>query len=165
MITITQASESQLPIIRQIAEQTWPTTYHQIISTEQIEWMLEWMYNLTELTQQYHAGTLFFIATQKHSPVGMASLSPVKDGICKLNKLYVLPNIQKTGAGKQLLHTAVQAALQQKATYLQLQVNRANPAVGFYQKQGFTTIAEQDLPIGNGFFMNDYIMQLTLSGG
>jgi diamine N-acetyltransferase len=164
MITITQASESQLPIIRQIAEQTWPTAYSAIISPEQIQWMLEWMYNLPELTQQYHAGTLFFIAMQNQVPLGMASISPVKEGICKLNKLYVLPSTQKTGAGKLLLHTAIQAAAEQHATHVQLQVNRANPAVGFYQKQGFVIIAEEDFDIGNGFFMNDYIMQLTLSG-
>jgi ribosomal protein S18 acetylase RimI-like enzyme len=41
-------------------------------------------------------------------------------------------------------------------------VNRENKAIGFYNKLGFTIIAEEDIPIGNGFFMNDYVMQISL---
>ena len=46
--------------------------------------------------------------------------------------------------------------------YLELNVNRENKAIGFYKKLGFTIIAEEDIPIGNGFFMNDYVMQISL---
>lgn len=33
-----------------------------------------------------------------------------------------------------------------------------NPAVGFYKKHGFFIGREIDNPIGDGFFMNDYIL-------
>ena len=46
-------------------------------------------------------------------------------------------------------------------TYLELNVNRQNTAIGFYKKLGFKIIAEEDIPIGNGFFMNDYVMQIS----
>ena len=47
---------------------------------------------------------------------------------------------------------------QQGALVLQLQVNRNNKAKSFYEKIGFKVIEEADFDIGNGFFMNDYVM-------
>jgi hypothetical protein len=32
----------------------------------------------------------------------------------------------------------------------------------FYEKIGFKTILVLDVPIGNGYFMNDFVMQLDL---
>jgi hypothetical protein len=43
-----------------------------------------------------------------------------------------------------------------------LQVARKNKAKYFYEKLGFTVIATADFDIGNGYFMNDYIMELAL---
>ena len=40
--------------------------------------------------------------------------------------------------------------------------NRNNKAVGFYQQMGFTIRETADIEIGNGFYMNDYIMQIAL---
>ena len=34
--------------------------------------------------------------------------------------------------------------------------------VTFYEKLGFETVGEEDLEIGNGYFMNDYIMEKKL---
>ena len=47
-------------------------------------------------------------------------------------------------------------------TKLILQVNRHNNAKGFYEKQGFTVLDEVKLDVGNGFYMDDYIMQYNL---
>ena len=45
---------------------------------------------------------------------------------------------------------------------VRLNVNRQNNAVGFYKKMGMDIIAQGDFPIGNGFFMNDYIMAIEV---
>ena len=43
-----------------------------------------------------------------------------------------------------------------------LNVNRYNKALYFYEKHGFTIAQEVDIEIGEGYFMNDYIMKLSL---
>jgi hypothetical protein len=43
-------------------------------------------------------------------------------------------------------------------------VNRYNKAKDFYEKAGFKIIETVDIEIGNGFYMNDYVMELPLSG-
>jgi hypothetical protein len=47
-------------------------------------------------------------------------------------------------------------------THLDLFVNRTNPAVIFYKIKGFYIDQEIDLDIGNGYFMNDYLMKLKI---
>jgi hypothetical protein len=41
-------------------------------------------------------------------------------------------------------------------------VNRYNKAKGFYEKLGFKVIGKEDIDIGNGYLMNDYVMQLEI---
>jgi diamine N-acetyltransferase len=60
------------------------------------------------------------------------------------------------------LNAVIEFAGAKKGKRLQLQVNRHNDAKNFYTKQGFVIIKEADTDIGNGFFMNDYIMELVL---
>ena len=43
-------------------------------------------------------------------------------------------------------------------------VNEQNPeAKGFYEHMGFSVARSGDFPIGNGYYMNDYIMAIKLS--
>ena len=44
---------------------------------------------------------------------------------------------------------------------IQLTVNRFNAdSIAVYQKWGFVTLREEKTPIGGGYFMDDYIMEL-----
>ena len=45
---------------------------------------------------------------------------------------------------------------------IELNVNRHNPAVGFYKHMGFHEHATRDFHIGNGYYMNDYIMRMEV---
>ena len=161
-VIIREAVAEDISIIRSIAEATWPSAYSHIISKEQLDFMLDWMYSDASLQEQMNTGDQFFLAEYDQQIIGFASVKKGKEGISKLNKLYVLPNIQKTGAGKALLNKAISYAKENASTRLQLHVNRNNTAKDFYEKNGFTVIQEADFPIGNGYFMNDYIMELII---
>ena len=45
---------------------------------------------------------------------------------------------------------------------MHLNVNRNNKALQFYQHLGMEKVAEGDFHIGNGYYMNDYIMGLKI---
>ena len=49
-------------------------------------------------------------------------------------------------------------ALANNLVRLHLNVNKFNDAVQFYERAGFVTIKEEDIDIGQGYFMNDYVM-------
>jgi ribosomal protein S18 acetylase RimI-like enzyme len=83
--------------------------------------------------------------------------------IYKLDKLYALPNQQGKGLGKMLVNYVIEEIRSLGATALHLNVNRWNTkAQSFYEHLNFKTIEEQDIPIGEGYFMNDYVMELQL---
>jgi len=74
----------------------------------------------------------------------------------------VLPSEQKNGLGSKLLHFGIMHSKNKGAIKIILQVNRANKAVQFYLKNNFSIISEGDFPIGNDYYMNDYVMEKTL---
>lgn len=164
MIYLRKANEEDLPIIKSLAEQTWPTAYGDIISQEQIDFMLEKMYDKGELLAQMLQGHHFIIASELSEDVGFAGFSVVnvETKTFKLHKLYVLPKMHGKGVGKILMNEVVSLIKAQGGEFLQLNVNRANKAKDFYEKAGFKIKETVDLDIGNGFYMNDYLMEKEL---
>ncbi len=159
---IRKAAEKDISSIQQIAHTTWPVAYGDIISAEQLTYMLELMYSTPALEKQVANGHEFYLFEAEGSPIGFASVSNEGNNIFKLNKLYVLPNSQKTGAGKALLLQAIEYAKINGGIQLILQVNKVNKATSFYLKHGFTILEEKVLELEHGFVMDDYIMGINL---
>jgi diamine N-acetyltransferase len=154
---------NELQTIQDLAFTIWPIAYRKIISKEQISFMLDKMYSTESLHQQFYEGTHFLLAEQNNEPIGFAAFNFKQHNIYRLEKLYVLPDKKGIGLGKTLLQAVVQKVHQLGGSSLQLNVNRKNDAVQFYEKMGFTIIDTVDIAIGEGFFMNDYIMELLIS--
>ncbi|MEN9599077.1 MAG: hypothetical protein RL596_1388 [Bacteroidota bacterium] len=159
---IRTANIQDIPAIRSIAERTWPSTYGSIISQAQIDYMLDLMYSDASLNKQMDSGHQFYIFDFEQAPIGFASVSKEADGIFKLNKLYILPTIQKTGAGKALLQQVKNYAKANGGSQLILQVNKHNNAKAFYEYQGFRVQKEMVFELDHGYVMDDYIMEINL---
>jgi GNAT superfamily N-acetyltransferase len=167
-LTIRPAVLNDRAFIRSVSERTWPSTYGHIISQEQIDFMLDWMYSDDSLAEQFEKGHQFYIADLNGEDIGFCSVSaeqadatmnPASNSY-KLNKLYVLPTAHGTGSGKALLQKAIEVAKAAGANSLFLQVNKDNNAYHFYLKNGFIKESESIFEIGNGYVMDDYIMRL-----
>ena len=150
--------------IRLLAEEIWPDTYSHILSQEQLRYMLDLFYHPNSLRQQHtEQKHRFIIAFDDHNAAcGYASFSklPHVENRYRLHKLYILPNLQGRGLGHaiiQLITEEIQTI--DKPVYLELNVNRYNKAISFHKKCGFSIIREEDIEIGNGYFMNDYVME------
>jgi ribosomal protein S18 acetylase RimI-like enzyme len=165
MIEIRKATAADMPIVTELAELIWPQTYSEYISEAQLRYMLNLMYNQEELLLQYHKGFTFFIASVQGKDVGFACASPLdeQNHVYKLHKLYVLPSTQGMGIGKLLIDKVVDLVAAEGGKFLQLNVNRKNKAINFYLKIGFIIKKTVDINIGDGFYMNDYVMELPIS--
>lgn len=169
-MTIRPATYDDIPAINAMAQVVFRQTYRSILSPEQMEFMMDWMYSLENLTAQMNGGHRFFIAEDDIGLHGYVSVRPDgsdADGtpVFHLEKIYVMPEAQGSGLGKALFETAVAAvrgAVNNTPARLELNVNRNNPAVGFYKKLGMTILRQGDFPIGHGFYMNDYIMGIKI---
>ncbi len=161
---VREASEADLVIIHDLAAKIWNKTYEPIISKEQIDYMFEWMYRLDALKNQLHLlGHSFFIIYKEEIAVGFASISQSSKAICRIHKLYILPELQGQKLGKSLLAYIEQFAKNAGANRIELNVNRYNSnAIEFYKKVGFSIIETVDIPLAE-FMLNDYVMQREIA--
>lgn len=159
MFSIRIASPEDIPLIRELTLKVWPQTYTAIISPQQIDYMLDMMYSEASLQKQMEEGIKFILVYDETVPVGFAAYQEIQPAIYKLHKIYILTSQQGKGTGKFVIEHIIHDIKQKDADALQLQVNRHNKARSFYEKLGFAVIEEADFDIGNGYFMNDYIME------
>ena len=162
MFNISNAGPADIKLIRELTYLVWPQTYSDLLSEEQITYMLDMMYSETSLEKQMREGCQFVIINDKEGPVGFASYQEIEPAHFKLHKIYVLPSQQGKGTGKFMIDWIIETIKDLGANSLQLQVNRENKARGFYEKLGFDVIQEADFDIGKGYFMRDYIMEKKL---
>lgn len=163
MIVVTRANKKDILVIQNLAEKIWPHTFSSILSSDQIRYMLDWMYSNESLMRQMDEDCLFFLAYWNNQPIGFASWQKISKKEGKLHKLYVLPEMQGKKVGYTLLQKVISHSIMQEVKILKLQVNRFNKkAIKFYLRTGFSIEKEEDVDIGNGYFMNDYVMQKEL---
>ena len=85
-----------------------------------------------------------FVAELEASPAGYVALSRAEDRIC-IDQLFVSPEHEAEGIGRQLLEWAEGYAISERAAKLQVVVEAGNRrALEFYRGRGFTE-AGQDL--------------------
>jgi len=154
-------SKEDLPIIQSLAHKIWFSAYHEIISVEQIEYMLNKIYSLPSLENQFTNNQIFLLAEENNEPVGFCSFeyNCQNSSKTKIHKLYVLPEMQGKSIGKFMIEYVKDKAIKNQEKGLFLNVNKYNKARFFYEKIGFTISEEIVLDIGNGYVMDDYIME------
>lgn len=163
MYQTTQATTQDIPIIQELINQIWPATYESILTQEQQDYMVAMMYNTEELTQQLTSDHTFLLIWDGERAIGFAGYSPKEEaGIYKLNKIYLHPDYQGKGAGKFLINIVMDEVKATGAQVLELNVNRYNKARYFYEKIGFEVFEEKDIDVGNGYWMNDFVMRKVL---
>jgi len=158
-LTIHFATAKDIAAIEKLAQEIWPSTYKAILSAEQLQYMMNLNYSTASLEKQLEQHR-FLLAELDNELIGFASYGPLDvPGIYRLHKMYIHPKTQGKGIGKSIIDFIVEQLHLQQATALRLSVNRYNKAKQFYEKLGFSVIAEEDIDIGGGFFMNDYVME------
>lgn len=166
MIEIFEADMHQINVIQDIAYKTWPSTFGDILSTQQIDYMLNMMYSdkslQAQLTDLKHC---FLLAAENEMHLGFLSYETAYKGKAqtKIHKIYILPEAQGLGVGKKLMEAVEIAAMNKGDQQLVLNVNKHNAAEKFYQRLGFEIMGTEDIDIGSGFLMEDKIMAKRLT--
>ncbi|WP_297516222.1 GNAT family N-acetyltransferase [Flavobacterium sp.] len=160
---IRPATPDDCIVIQTLAHQIWPEVYASILSPAQLSYMLDMFYALEALQRQMAAGQQFLILEDNHVAQGFAAYQlDYTPGVTQLHKLYVRTAQQHKGWGSALLEAIEQRAIQSGQHTLRLNVNRFNNAQFFYQKKGFQTVETIDIPIGEGYLMEDFVMEKKL---
>ena len=161
---ITVVTQDQLPIIKDLAYAIWPDAYGEILSKEQLDYMLKLIYNVCSLQQQLEKQHIFLLVEDENQFIGFASyeLNYENSNKTKIQKIYILPSIQGKGIGKKMITFIEEKAIENQQKSLVLNVNKFNKAKDFYLSQGFLISYSEVIDIGRGFIMDDYVLEKVL---
>ena len=164
MIEIKKATESEISLIRDLATKSWNSAYLNIISQEQIDYMLSEMYSFDEIFNQmknpnYH----YFIVYFNENAAGFIGYeNHYEPKTTKLHRIYLLEDFKGKGLGKNAIQFLKEKVAESKDSRIILNVNKDNNARKVYESQGFSVYDEVVLEIGNGFVMDDYLMEFKI---
>jgi len=152
-----------LRAISELAAAIWPHCYGHILTPGQIDYMLAEMYSETQMLQDIREGIIFRLLRVNDQPAGFISFGPYDHTTIKVHKLYLRPEYHRHGLGRFMMDDAAAYGREHGYHHLTLNVNRHNESsIKFYLRYGYTIAEEKKLDIGNGFFMDDYIMRYAL---
>lgn len=162
-LTFRSLAASDFEPVATLARIVWQATYTGIISQAQIDSMLAARYNASALREYIDSESRWFeLALLADKLVGFCACE-IAGGEYKLDKIYINPQQQRSGIGAALIGRAETRGKALGHTTMILAVNKRNlPAIAAYQKQGFSVRESVCVDIGNGFVMDDYIMQKML---
>lgn len=164
MITISELQPNEFNIVQHIAHTTWPVCYGEILSKQQLDYMLWKFYTREALNQNAESGQNFLLIKENGIPLGFAAYEHhyKNRNVTRIHKIYILPDTQGKGLGKLLIEKIQDLAINNRSEAISLNVNRFNVAKTFYEKLGFSVIKEEDIAIGEGWLMEDFVMEKLL---
>ena len=161
MIHLEKITKNQLPIIKDLAYTIWPIAYGEILSKEQLNYMLDNFYSVDNLSNQMDSGQVFELLLEDKNVIGYLGyeFNCKETGLLKIHKIYLLPEMQGKGFGKFMIDEVFKIAKSNNQKCVFLNVNKYNKAKFFYEKLGFVISKEEVIDIGNDYVMDDYVME------
>lgn len=163
MIKINLAkTEKHLQQIESLADTIWREHYTSIIGEEQVAYMLQKFQSVSAMNAQIKEGYDYYLVHKNETPVGYFSIQKRGKSMF-LSKLYVLKLYRGQGIGKASMDYINEQAKAYGCKKITLTVNRNNEnTIRAYGALGFKNVGEQMADIGEGFVMDDYILDKVL---
>jgi GNAT superfamily N-acetyltransferase len=158
-----KATEENIPLIQDLAKRSWENAYAEILSVDQMKYMLENMYSETEISAHlknpnYHY-YLVFDETLNEYDGFLGYENHYEENTTKLHRIYLVPESKGKGLGKKTLEFLNEKVQESGDNRIVLNVNKYNSAQKFYESQGYKIYDEGVFYIGNGYVMDDYLME------
>lgn len=157
-----KVNEKNKHLVSSLANEIWNVCYKDIISQEQIDYMLDMMYNTSKIGENIANGDQWEILKADNVPVGYLHYK-IEESKLFLSKIYLKQDPTYTGLGQSMLNHVIEFALENELKSIYLTVNKKNAkAIRFYEKNGFVNKKSETFEIGNDYIMDDFIFEKTL---
>lgn len=162
---IAPVEEADFGVLAQLAREVWLAHYAKFVSREQLEYMLAARFSEANLRRYLDESDRWLeLLRVDGEMVGYCSYSLTnKPKEMKLEQLYLRPALHGRGLGKLMMQYVEARAREMSCVTLMLTVNKRNEgSIAVYRKSGFTVREAAQFDIGNGFVMDDYVMEKRL---
>jgi diamine N-acetyltransferase len=164
MISFKKATKVDIPQIQELAKKSWNSAYQNILSQDQIDYMLQQMYSEEEISNHlenpnYH----YYLILKDKTAAGFIGFEfHYENSTTKLHRIYLLEDFKGQGLGKTAINFLKGKTSETSDNRIILNVNKNNNAKQVYESQGFNIYKEAIFEIGNGYVMDDFLMELHL---
>ncbi|MDD6489467.1 MAG: GNAT family N-acetyltransferase [Clostridia bacterium] len=158
------ATEKQIVEIEDAAKKVWHNYYKDIMSYEQIEYMLEKYQSKEAIYKQMSEGYIYYMLMSDNQLAGYLCVLIQSDCVY-LSRLYIKAEYRRQGLARRTIEYIDKffSSPGSNLSYIKkirLNVRRKNSfAINVYEHLGFHKVKSVDLDIGGGFVCNDYIME------
>ena len=159
---IPATSDESISRLCQLADRLWTEHYTPLIGAQQVRYMVDKFQSPGAVKQQIHDGYRYYFLCWDQQIAGYTAVHPEKDSMF-LSKIYVDRAFRNKGIARATVEHIKAQCRENHLGKIYLTVNRGNlGSIAAYQKLGFRIAFDQKADIGNGFFMDDHIMELYL---
>lgn len=145
--------------IASLAEEIWTEHYTPIIGAKQVRYMLENLQSSDNIWQSIQTGIVYWLLEERKEAMGYLSYQLEREFLF-LSKFYLRKEARGKGLGKAAFTQLEQTARAEGRPCIRLTVNRHNTeTIAVYKKLGFLIVKEQKADIGQGYVMDDFVME------
>lgn len=153
----------QIDAVAQLAGQIWREHYSAILDAGQIDYMLEQFQSREAVARQLEEGYRYDLFRVGEALAGYLSIKPEGERLF-LSKLYVAKDYRRGGVADQALDYLCGLCRREGHKAIYLTVNRHNAgSIAAYVRMGFYKVKERTVDIGNGYVMDDFVMERKVS--
>ena len=145
--------------LSKMAWDIWTDYYSTVITGDDIGYILKTFQTEEAIKQQMRDGCLYSYIIEDGNKAGYFAILPEGDSLF-ISKFYVSKEYRGRGLGSRTLREILEKgrSLNMKKAYLH--VNKHNLAsIEIYKHKGFVITGGDKIDIGNGYFMDDYVME------
>ena len=149
--------------VADIADVVWREHYKDILSEEQIEYMIDKFQSPSAIrSQMVNDNYEYYLLDNDEAYIGYVAFVKEQDAIF-VSKVYLLSQFRHKGYGQTVIEKIKEIAKQDGLARLWLTVNKNNVnSIKAYEKYGFEKKDSTITDIGKDFVMDDYIMELQV---
>ncbi len=141
------------------AASIWEQHYTPIIGADQVAFMLNKYQSAKAMSDQFSAGYKYAVVICGDQKAGYFAYDGKAEKEVFISKLYIHKDFRRRGLGRHILDFIAKETRALGCTAMTLSVNKDNSdSIQFYIAYGFQTIKAQKVAIGEGFYMDDYVM-------
>lgn len=145
-----------------LASEIWHEHFTPIIGEQQVDYMLDKFQSEHAISEQIHEGYSYFALMNNDQQIGYTGIKTEPDCLF-LSKLYIRKDFRGRGYSKVMLDQIEKEAKQNNKSIIRLTCNKNNAnSLAVYKKLGFQIVRQEKTDIGNGFYMDDYILEKRL---
>ncbi|MEK3837034.1 GNAT family N-acetyltransferase [Paenibacillus sp. FSL R7-0128] len=147
--------------VARLAAEIWHEHYVSIITVAQIDYMIGKFQSVPAITDQiHHQGYEYYLIHNGEGSTAGYMSAREEEGKLFLSKFYISKEYRGRSYASQALAFLEKLCQDRNLTHIWLTVNRDNESsIAVYKKKGFRTLRGQMADIGNGFVMDDFIME------